>query len=606
MSVVSSISVFSNNSSAWGINARLAFAMDNILAVAVGLTLRFTLDLVTKQNFRLSCSLIGLWEGVVSLHFINKMPYSYDPYIAFSIRLFVDYWLTESFYRLVIVLIWFAVGMALADVAPGVWKDTGLHRVWRRFRRDLYIMSAKVPRVNVFPRTRTVRFSPSRAPSVTEDASSLISPSVATPTITSRQGPPTTRVIPPTPSPAKLPRKRHTDSDLGSVLGLRPPDSGFGTAYSRYSSVPRRPSDTMSELSTPTNQDRDLDDANISSSSSDSSSATTIEEEARNAPDIPDEAPITIQTKQNKPEKDEERGITPRPTHIHLPPTPADSSRAFEYEPAPPPTATMPMIPDTFDAPGFSDWENVTKEDAKGAEEAAPQPPPKITKMRKKRSTLFGEQTASQPPPLNDLLGWGTDRPPSYSEPLAGNGTGGAPGSGNHISHVPSEEALVYVDEPQLPAPPTEQQQPPPHPPKRAGGGDGWTAEREAELSRAEKALGKMVRKAERRYISALEASSLNSPPAELDLSTTLVPAKVEERIEEALELHLKPSEKSLKFTVTIAKAKTGRTQRPIVSQTLDAYNLPYTNIARSFTINLPESQYAEWLEKNRRTDVDE
>ena len=145
--------------------------MDSLTALASGLLLRFCIDTVGRYDFKLTGTLVGLWEGVVLLHFLKKAPRSSDPYIGFGLRLFVDFMFTESIARLVLVCIWTALGMVLADIVPAVWDESGLRRVWRGVRRDLYRLGEMVPTVAFFPPARTVRFSPSRVPSsvITEE-----------------------------------------------------------------------------------------------------------------------------------------------------------------------------------------------------------------------------------------------------------------------------------------------------------------------------------------------------------------------------------------------------------------------------------------------------
>ena len=145
----------------WNLNPRVFNIMDSIYAIAFGLGLRTLIDAVS-QDLRLTGSLIGLWEGVITLHFVKKMPKSSDPYIAYGVRLFIDFLVTESIERMVLVLIWTAFGLVLADVTPAIWDEAGLNRVWRHFRRDLYTIYDKIPTVAFFPPQRSVRFLPPR------------------------------------------------------------------------------------------------------------------------------------------------------------------------------------------------------------------------------------------------------------------------------------------------------------------------------------------------------------------------------------------------------------------------------------------------------------
>ncbi|KAF8971119.1 hypothetical protein BDZ97DRAFT_1787836 [Flammula alnicola] len=110
MSVVSSI--LSTRSSGWKINDRLSSLMDSIFAI------------VSHHDFKLTGTL--------------KMPKSSDPYVAYGVRLFVDFICTESVARLVLVLIWTALGMVLADVTPAIWDDVGLKRIGTRHGPGFY------------------------------------------------------------------------------------------------------------------------------------------------------------------------------------------------------------------------------------------------------------------------------------------------------------------------------------------------------------------------------------------------------------------------------------------------------------------------------------
>ncbi|KAF7357738.1 hypothetical protein MVEN_00819700 [Mycena venus] len=105
--------------------------------MVAGLALRVVVDVVTFHDVRLSGTLVGLFEGVVLLYYVKNRKTSEPAYAAYAIRVLVDFWVTESIFRLVVVLLWTTMGMVLADVAPAVWTETGLKRQWSRFRRDL-------------------------------------------------------------------------------------------------------------------------------------------------------------------------------------------------------------------------------------------------------------------------------------------------------------------------------------------------------------------------------------------------------------------------------------------------------------------------------------
>ncbi|EGN99933.1 hypothetical protein SERLA73DRAFT_28936, partial [Serpula lacrymans var. lacrymans S7.3] len=84
--------------------------MDSILAIASGLVFRFFVDVVSSDNVRVAGTLIGLWEGLVVHHFLSRMPRSPDPYLAFGVRIFIDFLITESLSRMVMVVVWAGIG----------------------------------------------------------------------------------------------------------------------------------------------------------------------------------------------------------------------------------------------------------------------------------------------------------------------------------------------------------------------------------------------------------------------------------------------------------------------------------------------------------------
>ncbi|KAH9998475.1 hypothetical protein BJV74DRAFT_960349 [Russula compacta] len=112
-----------------------SFAMDSIFAISLGFALRLVVDTASHHNDRVGSSLVGLWEGAVLYHFLEKWPKSFDPYVGLGFRLLVDFLFTESIYRLAIVLLWTGLGFVLSDVTPAFWYDKNLHRFYRRTRR---------------------------------------------------------------------------------------------------------------------------------------------------------------------------------------------------------------------------------------------------------------------------------------------------------------------------------------------------------------------------------------------------------------------------------------------------------------------------------------
>ncbi|KAF8265245.1 hypothetical protein EI94DRAFT_1663924 [Lactarius quietus] len=109
--------------------------MDSIFAITLGVALRLVVDATSHHNNRISGSLVGLWEGAVLYHFLEKWPSSVDPYVGLGFRLFVDFLLTESVQCLAIVLLWTGLGFIISDVTPAFWYDKNLHRFYRRTRR---------------------------------------------------------------------------------------------------------------------------------------------------------------------------------------------------------------------------------------------------------------------------------------------------------------------------------------------------------------------------------------------------------------------------------------------------------------------------------------
>ncbi|KAF8482956.1 hypothetical protein DFH94DRAFT_600074, partial [Russula ochroleuca] len=84
--------------------------MDSIFAISLGFALRLVVVFASHYNDRVGGSLVGLWEGAVLYHFLEKWPMSFDPYVGLGFRLLVDFLFTESLYRLSIVLLWTGLG----------------------------------------------------------------------------------------------------------------------------------------------------------------------------------------------------------------------------------------------------------------------------------------------------------------------------------------------------------------------------------------------------------------------------------------------------------------------------------------------------------------
>ncbi|KAJ6542212.1 hypothetical protein DFH09DRAFT_887529, partial [Mycena vulgaris] len=78
--------------------------------MVAGLALRVVVDVVTFHDVRLSGTLVGLFEGAVLLYYVKNRKTSEPTYVAYAIRVLVDFWVTESIFRLVVVLLWTTMG----------------------------------------------------------------------------------------------------------------------------------------------------------------------------------------------------------------------------------------------------------------------------------------------------------------------------------------------------------------------------------------------------------------------------------------------------------------------------------------------------------------
>ncbi|TFK53722.1 hypothetical protein OE88DRAFT_1273703 [Heliocybe sulcata] len=111
-------------------------AMENLFAIGLGLGLRVVVDAASRHNVKLTGTLVGLWEGAVLHHFLDRTPRSWDPYVAFGTRLFVDLLVTMNVARLAIVLLWASLTMMLAELGlRRTWYMYLVRFVYRRYRR---------------------------------------------------------------------------------------------------------------------------------------------------------------------------------------------------------------------------------------------------------------------------------------------------------------------------------------------------------------------------------------------------------------------------------------------------------------------------------------
>ncbi|KAG8214058.1 hypothetical protein J3R82DRAFT_10815 [Butyriboletus roseoflavus] len=173
--------------------------MESLLAIGVGLVLRIVVDVATQENDgKVGGVLVGLWEGIVLNHFVRRMPHSFDPYLGFGFRIFVDFLFTQSLSRLALVALWALVGMLLSDVAPNIWRDSGLRHLYRQVCKDVRHVKRAVPRIRIKNDFPTVRlFNQSRS------TSSEVSGSIRSDRAAPSRSPVPSRA--PTPGPARRP-----------------------------------------------------------------------------------------------------------------------------------------------------------------------------------------------------------------------------------------------------------------------------------------------------------------------------------------------------------------------------------------------------------------
>lgn len=184
--------------------------MENIFSIGAGVALRVVLDVATGKDHKLiglsiavfvflSISnlssmrpgiLIGLWEGVVLSHFLSKhtrsrsRSRSKDPYLALATRMAIDIYLSYSISRFALTCAWTLVGLLLADVAPRIWRDTGLKSVYKALRREVRAIMKAIPRWKVKNDLRAPRISikyPVRSLFTRASPSSVVSSTRAAP-----------------------------------------------------------------------------------------------------------------------------------------------------------------------------------------------------------------------------------------------------------------------------------------------------------------------------------------------------------------------------------------------------------------------------------------
>ncbi|VDC01712.1 unnamed protein product [Peniophora sp. CBMAI 1063] len=111
--------------------------LDSISAIALGLSLRLVVQ-ASSPPPRIAGTLIGLWEGAVLYHFLERLPSgSLDPYLGLGLRVLLDWLLTASWVRQAIILLWTVAGLVIADATPAFWYDRQMQRFVRRTERQL-------------------------------------------------------------------------------------------------------------------------------------------------------------------------------------------------------------------------------------------------------------------------------------------------------------------------------------------------------------------------------------------------------------------------------------------------------------------------------------
>lgn len=163
-------------------------------------------------------------------HFLSKhtrsRSRSKDPYLALATRVAIDIYLSQSLSRFALTCAWTLVGLLLADVAPGIWRDSGLKRVYKALRREVRSIMKAMPRWKVKNDFRVPKISikyPVRSLFRRAPPSSVVS---------------STRAAPPA-SPSQQIHKRRMP--LGTYLG-RPALSETNSELSRVREVVPGPS----------------------------------------------------------------------------------------------------------------------------------------------------------------------------------------------------------------------------------------------------------------------------------------------------------------------------------------------------------------------------
>lgn len=89
--------------------------MDNLLSIGLGFGMRLVVNNLSPYHPRVQSTILGVWEGVVLHHFIRKMPSSFDPSVAYGVRIFADLVYTKNVVRMALVVLWSAVAFLISD-----------------------------------------------------------------------------------------------------------------------------------------------------------------------------------------------------------------------------------------------------------------------------------------------------------------------------------------------------------------------------------------------------------------------------------------------------------------------------------------------------------
>lgn len=97
--------------------------MDNLLSIGLGFGMRLVVNNLSPYHPRVQSTILGVWEGVVLHHFIRKMPSSFDPSVAYGVRIFADLVYTKNVVRMALVVLWSAVAFLISDtMGPRHWN----------------------------------------------------------------------------------------------------------------------------------------------------------------------------------------------------------------------------------------------------------------------------------------------------------------------------------------------------------------------------------------------------------------------------------------------------------------------------------------------------